>query len=1131
MYQEKESYIYSPSDLCRYMSSPFASWMERHVIDLTDHAYKPDDTDDMQGLLQDKGEAHEAKFLDKFKEQGKHVVEISGATNSEKMKATEAAMIDGAEVIFQACLQLLPFRGYADFLVKVPGDSKLGDFHYEVWDTKLSKTPKPYFIIQLCSYTEILAAIQGRPADEIAVVLGNDELARYRVSDFYFYYQHLKQQFLASEKNFDPELMPDPANSNDWGRWGTVAEQLLIERDHLSQVATITRSQIKAMESLGISTASALSESKLDKVPNISLQVFQRLKSQAHIQKLSAGHDVPAFKILKPPGEERKGLALLPPASALDVFFDIEGYPLLEGGLEYLWGNTYFDANGNRLFKDFWAHDREQEKRTFQEFIEWVYDRWQKDPSMHIYHYANYEIAACRRLMGRYGVCEQEVDDLLRGEVFVDLYNVVRHGMLVGEPRYSIKNVEHLYRGKRDTEVGSGGDSVVVYERWRENPDGDSWQTSTVLNSIRDYNIDDCDSTQELVAWLRKQQSEAGIKYVAKAEVEQKEITEEITARIRLRGDLLSRAEREHQENNKWSEITEILAWVLEFHRREDKPNWWKLFDRLGLDDVELVDDLECIAMCERTETEPFKATPRARKLDYEYQFDTSQELKAPRKGTEMWILGHDGLKVTLSDFNAKEGLLTLKANEEPPAMVTLIPNGVIRARPIPEAIEAMVQQYAKGQLADCAILDFLQRNTPRFTGHVSGNIINEDSGTPVLDQIIDKILNLNNSYLCIQGPPGAGKTYTGKHVIAELVKRGKRVGITSNSHKAINNLLLGVADVCLEQGIDVHCCCTKDTGPELANADIEIISNSELANNLQPGCVLGTTAWGFSRDDMAGELDYLFVDEAGQVSVANLVGVSRSAANIVIKGDQMQLGQPVQGTHPGESGQSVLEYLLRDHATIPKDLGIFLGTTYRMHPEVNQFISEAIYEGRLHTGPNNHKQVVEIPKGYKGQLNKEAGILYFPVEHEGNSQASEEEATIINELACQFIGREFVDINGDRNVIGWEHMLFVAPYNHQVNILQQVLGDQAKIGSVDKFQGQEAPIVFLSMCASDVHEAPRGISFLLNKNRLNVAISRAQSLAIVVASPKLALDFKGSIDDMKLVNMFARIVQEYEVD
>jgi predicted RecB family nuclease len=1051
---------------------------------------------------------------------------------------TKEALISGADVVYQGFLEQMPFRGLADFLVKVPndkGNSLLGDFHYEVWDTKLSRQAKPHFVIQLCCYADMLYDIQGCYADEMAVVLGNNEIVRFRLDDYRFYYAYLKKRFLDQEGVFDISAMPDPAECSDWGRWAGVAQEIFESCDHLNQIANISRSQIKALTNNGITTATELAGTKLKGVNKISQSVFERLQAQSKMQiktrvLRSQGISPPAFEVVMPKEGEARGLALLPPASSLDVFFDIEGYPLIEGGLEYLWGNTYFEDN-TRQFKDFWAHDEEQEKACFQAFISWVYDRWQKDPLMHIYHYASYEITACRKLMGKYGVCEKEVDDLLRNEIFVDLYTVVRHGVLVGEPSYSIKYIEHLYRPERQTDVGSGGDSVVVYEQWRENPDGKSWEDSQMLNGIREYNKDDCDSTQELADWLRKQQLTHNIDYVGNTEVKEQDIPEEVTNRILLRDRLLDVAEKEQDETS--ADMTETLAWMLEFHRRENKPSWWRLFDRLASTEEELVNDLECIAQCQRTETAPFKPTERARNLAYEYSFDKNQELKSPGTGKYVSVLYQEDMKPKLLDIDTQRGVLTLQSKEEPASMVTLIPNNIVGPKPIPESIEAVVEGFEDTLVKDQdaspenAITDFLLRRVPRIKGHHQGPIIKGEGDRLV--QVTDAVLNLDHSYLCIQGPPGTGKTFTGKLVIAELVKRGLRVGICSNSHKAINNLLLGVAETCKEKGIAAQCYCTSDTGPEIGKAGIGVVSNNQISALIQPACVIGTTAWGFSRDDVAGQFDYLFVDEAGQVALANLVGISRAAQNLVIMGDQMQLGQPIQGSHPGDSGQSVLEYLLQDHATIPDDLGIFLGTTYRMHPEINRFISQAIYEGRLNSDPDNEKRIIAVPDQYAGELDKEAGIVFVGVEHEGNVQASKEEAEKVKELADELLGRTFTDKDGATREIGWDDILFVAPYNYQVNTLQNALGKQAKVGSVDRFQGQEAPVVILSLAASDATESPRGLRFLLDKNRLNVAISRAQSLAIVVANPSLIQNFHGSIDDMVLANLFARLLYECE--
>lgn len=1123
--------LFSPSDLTLFMNSPFASWMEHLAAVAPDRLPERDSGDDMMAMLQDKGGEHERAVLEEFLAQGLNVVDISSSLDKET--ATIEAMRQGAEVIFQACLSAGSFKGYADFLVKVPGESTLGDYHYEVWDTKLSKTLKPHFTVQLCCYEDLLQSVQGRRSEDFVVVLGDGQRERLKADDYFYYYLSVRDAFLEAQNNFDASKRPDPADSKSWGNWESYAKQLLKEADHPSQVAAITRSQIKKLSAAGIQTMTDLANTDVERVSGISIAVFQKLKAQARIQNASEGREIPLHEVLIPEPGKKQGLALLPPHSDLDVFFDIEGFPLVDGGLEYLWGNAYFDDSGDRQFKDFWAHTPVEERRAFKEFIEWVYARWQADPKMHIYHYANYEIAACRKLMSRYGICEYEVDQLLRNEVFVDLYKVVKSGLLIGEPKYSIKNVEHLYRDKRQTEVGTGGDSVVVYENWRQNPDGATWQTSKILKDIRDYNIDDCNSTQELVAWLRERQAEHGIAYLGRTEVVEPDVPEEVTERTMLRDRLLEKAEFTKGIDEIASTVTENLAWSLEFHRRESKPVFWRLFDRLGLTEVDLIDDLDCLAACERTQTEPFKPSPKARNLAYEYQFNPNQEFKLANT-TSFYVLGEENergerLKVTLLPEFTKlgEGIITVQAKDEPPSIITLVPDEYVRPDPIPQSIEAVVKEYEASSHKPCAIVDFLKRDFPRIKSLEPGQpIASSHDPKERLSQIIEAIANLDNSYLPIQGPPGAGKTYTGKHVIGALLRHGKKIGISSNSHKAINNLLIGTAEFCAESGIDAFFGCTKETDSAIEALGISVLKNSEIAQNIDGSCVVGTTAWGFSRDDLQGAFDYLFVDEAGQVSVANLIAMSRAASNIVLMGDQMQLGQPAQGTHPGESGLSTLDYLLHHAPTISDDRGVFLETTYRMHSAVNRFISDAIYDSKLHPDPANDKQVVSVPHGYSGALNKQAGIIFIPVEHEGNTQASQEEVDAIVSAANEFLGRQFTDKSGQARPISWEDMLFVAPYNFQVNKLKQALGPAAKVGSVDKFQGQEAPIVFLSMCASDANDSPRGLDFLFDRNRINVAISRAQALAVVVGNPALARANASNVGQQTLVNTFCCLLE-----
>lgn len=1126
--------IFSPTDVSRYLESPFASWMERFALEHPEECAARDTQDPFLEVLQNKGYAHEDNVEKQFRSLGKSVTKVEERGDKGK-EATLSAMKQGVDIIVQANLHAAPFAGYADFLIKIPGKSDFGDYLYSVWDTKLSTSVKPTFIIQLCCYVEMLESIQGAVADEIGVILGNGEKESFLVRDFYAYYQLIKEAFLRSQNSFDSTKQPDPASSVSYGNWSDYANTLLIEQDHLFQVARITRSQIKRLNDANVHTLTQLAQYNESHVTGLNPFMLPKLISQAMIQLESRGLDVPKFQVLPHAAGEHKGLALLPPPTPQDIYFDIEGYPLVEGGLEYLWGSTYFDNEGHRCFKDFWAHDEEEEKQTFIDFITWVYSLWLSNKQLHIFHYANYEIAACRKLMSRYGVCEHEVDELLRNEVFVDLYKVVSSGLLIGEPRYSIKNVEHLYRESRSTDVGTGGDSVVVYDEWRDSNatggEGRTWETSERLKSIRDYNIDDCDSTQELAQWLEERKQEQGITYLGKEDQEETVANEDVEQLIILRDRLLAKAEAAKNSNDVVNaQLIENLAWLLEFPRRERKPLYWKLFDRLGSTYLELMEDLDCLGGCIRTSAPAFKPTDRARNMAYEYSFDIEQEFKGATN--RLYVLGIEaanGRALTVkyleehSDLEA--GRIVVQSSIQLPSVVSFVPDDIVPAGHIPRAIQDVVSRFDESSLGECAILDFLRRSRPRIRGGNEGPIASNELGDKQLAQITKAVQNLDNSYLPIQGPPGTGKTYTGKHIIAELVASGAKVGISSNSHKAIYNLLSGAAKLCIDKGVEAEVVCTKEPDDNFWEYSIGVTENAKLAEHAVPGCILGATAWGFARDEMVGKLDYLFVDEAGQVSVANLVAMSRSTRNLVVMGDQMQLGQPSQASHPAESGLSILDYLLHETPTIDEDMGVFLGTTYRMHPRLNDFISDHIYEGKLSTDSANVKRVLAgIPKG--SPLNGiESGIVFIPVEHEGNTQGADEEVEQIEELVAQLLKANIVQEDGSHRRVSMSDILFVAPYNLQRVKLQQALGSDAKVGTVDKFQGQEAPIVILSMCSSDANESSRGLDFLLDRKRLNVALSRAMSLAIVVGNPSLALTHVTNVKQMRLLNLFSAIV------
>jgi uncharacterized protein len=1134
--------FYSPTDLIRFLESPFATWMERLHLEVPSKC-QPDEETEEQKLVAKTGDQHEEKYLQKLRSEGRDVCEIQKTDHPLAIKQTLSAINEGREIIYQAHLALPPFRGFADFLVRdgkpIPGSNR-----YEVWDTKLARKTKPYYLIQLCCYAEMLETIQGVRPQKLRVVLGDNSIPEFRTDDFFYYYRTLKQAFLRQMDEFDPDHPPVPDPRADHGRWSSYAEKYLIEKDHLIQVAGITVGQIKKLNKAGINKVSELVGSRDKSVPKLSRDVMIRLAEQASLQvatrdlRAKAKPDEivrPTFRILKPDANDpRRGLATLPPSSVGDVFFDMEGFPLVEGGLEYLFGAAHLDKDGKLRFQDWWAHDNKEEKAAFEGFVDWAYARWKADPTMHIYHYAKYEVSALRRLMGRYGTREDEVDNLLRNEVFIDLYQVVRQGLRIGEPSYSIKDVEHLYREKRSGDVTAAGESIVYYANWIESGQPRNWNSSDILRKIRDYNKDDCDSLVLLIDWLRNQQKILGIVYIPVRinlpESETKVVDPLIAARIelanRLRMQIPENVEERKKDADKWL-VQEMLSHLIEFHRRENKPVWWRMFDRHALTADELKEDINCLGDLALDSNPPIQVK---KSLVFTYSFDPNQDNKI-REGDRV-ILSHDlSVKFTVEAFDP-EGRIQLKISVKMlndrlggrmPKTMSLIPDEFVNPSPIPEAIVDVATKWDRTKAVPENLRRLLLRFPPNLSGKNPADPLakpNEDIGAAAVRIVTD----MQNSVLCIQGPPGCGKTTTASGVIVKLLKTSKNIGITSNSHKAIINLLSACNDKLAGklQGIKAG---GDGNDPIFTKCPglVHVGVSGDAASQFGTGLIAGT-AWLFARDDMVNKLDYLFVDEAGQVSLANLAGMSRCARNVILMGDQMQLEQPIQGSHPGESGMSVLNYYLMGHATIPDKLGLFLGTSFRMHPNVCQFISEMVYDGRLQAAPENKNRALVVPPAGGQYIQKPAGIIFSPVEHDGNTQGSEEEVERIKEIVNELLGRTLFDKKGNTKQLELGDILFVAPYNLQVRLLKSALPQNAKVGSVDKFQGQEAPIVIASMCSSAGEDGPRGLEFLLDKNRINVAISRAQTLAIVVGDPRIASASCSSVADMERLNLFCRL-------
>jgi len=381
----------------------------------------------------------------------------------------------------------------------------------------------------------------------------------------------------------------------------------------------------------------------------------------------------------------------------------------------------------------------------------------------------------------------------------------------------------------------------------------------------------------------------------------------------------------------------------------------------------------------------------------------------------------------------------------------------------------------------------------------------------------------LDRSYLFIQGPPGTGKTWSGGRLVADLIRQGHRIGIASQSHKAIHNLLCEVEAGARELGIRFTGVKKASSGHPDSFYESEFIDNvtdaAEVADRLSDVQLTAGTAWLFPHEDLDGRLDYLVIDEAGQMSLADTIAMGAAARNNILLGDPSQLAQVSQGTHPEGSGRSVLEHLLGDAATIPEDRGIFLERSYRMHPDVCKFISDVVYDGRLHSADTAARRGTSFG----------TGIRFIATGHHGNRSSSDEEVRVIDAQIRSMLGGRFTGADGSNRSLVAEDFMVVAPYNAQVQRLGAGLAAGVRVGTVDKFQGQEAPVVFFSMATSSGEDVPRNVAFLFSRNRLNVAISRAQCIAYLVCSPRLLEAHCQTIDDMTLVNTLCQLVEYAE--
>jgi predicted RecB family nuclease len=1078
--------VLSPTDLTKHLACAHLTALDLAVAE--GRLAKPAQSEDEAlELLFRKGLEHEQAYLARLRAAGHRItgIDTDSLEVAEAAIATEVAMRAGVEVIYQATFLHGHSRGHADFLLRRNRPSDLGAWSYDLADTKLARRLKVPALLQMAVYADHLARLQGTPPEQLLVVTRDGEERPVALADVEAYARRVRARldaFLAASSSTRPE----PSAHCGQCRWVARCAAQWRREDHLSLVAFLRGDHREALTDAGIVTVAALAASTPADLPRaIGAPSRERLVAQAALQVTERETGEPTYELLPP--EDGRGLLRLPEPSLGDVYLDFEGDPYAgDGGREYLAG--LWDRSG--AFTTFWAHSDDEERALTEQLVDSLLDRWGADPGMHVYHYAPYERSALQRLTARHGVREAELDQLLRGDRLVDLYAVVRQGMRISKESYSIKKLEAFYwggvRGSGE-DVADAMSSVVAYERWLVDRD------DTVLDQIAAYNRDDVRSTHDLHAWLEEQRAELESLHGPQSRrglgEERREPGEEERAEAALAAELEAAGHP-------------LLAGLVGWHRREARPRWWDFFRTGDLTGEELVEDGTTLGGLSAPEL--VEEVKRSRVWRYTFP---PQDTKV-KPGTVHDVRAPHPSVGTVVEIAPTEGRLTLKLDrkKDAPLVDGLQPPGPINDGVLRQAVQAVARDVLAGGRPLGQVL--LSREVPAA--------LPVRAGESAADAVVRVGTSLAGEVLAVQGPPGSGKTTAGAALIRALLDQGKRVGVTALSHAVIGNLLAAVGRPALQK-------CDEDDHSGADQVE-RAASNDDVVAALASGKhrLVGGSAWLWAREDLAHAVDVLVVDEAGQFSLASAVAVSRAARSLVLLGDPQQLAQPTQADHPHGSGVSALEHPLGAAATLAADRGVFLDRTYRMHPAVTSFVSTAFYAGLLQSAPGRDGQALLGAGAWSG-----AGLRWVPVEHRGNESASSEEAAAVAAVVAELLGGSWRDCHGVVRPVTLDDVLVVAPYNAHVARLREVLPSGARVGTVDKFQGQEAPVVVYSLASSSADDAPRGVGFLYDTHRLNVAVSRAQCVSVVVGAPALLDAEVGTVEQLRRVNALCRYVDE----
>ncbi|WP_374946105.1 TM0106 family RecB-like putative nuclease, partial [Agreia sp.] len=985
------------------------------------------------------------------------------------------------------------FLGYSDFLVR-DDDGAEGDEPaysdgagpaYAVYDTKLARKAKITALLQLAAYADQLQQ-NGIPTSEtVHLILGTGKTTSHRLRDILPVYRRRRarlQQLIDDRvADFEATAWGDPRYTA-CGRCAACAVE--VERTHdVLQVAGMRLTQRARLRAAGIQSIGDLAATA-GPVAGLAQSTLVSLAGQARMQLVApAPGQALSWQIADP-----APLAAIPAPDAGDIFFDFEGDPLYQEGsawgLDYLFGLVEPDET----FVSFWAHDLAEERQALIDFLDYVAERRARHPLMHIYHYASYERTHLLTLAARHGVGEDSVDDLLRQNVLVDLYPIVRQGMRIGTHSYSLKKLEPLYMGDAERDgVANAADSITEYVRSRELlAAGDVEASARVQNDIARYNTYDCVSTLRLRDWLLERAASVSREFIPEAggrlpfDLPDREpdpvylALSELSSRVPL-------AERTSDDT-----ALALATAAIDYHRREQKSFWWQHFSRLTGPVDEWADTRDVLVVTEAVVLRDWfregKQRSDRRRLGLRGILAPGSAIKPGQNPFILYdapyppiLRGREPGARTAHSRTAVVELLddgTIVVDElleKDAPHYDELPVALTPGTPPPPGTQVdAIAEWGRAildahpvPLADPAY-DVLRRVPPRAT---LAPVVDADGEGDVASALVASLLTLDRSYLAVQGPPGTGKTYTGSHVIARLVhEHGWKIGVVAQSHAAVENMLRAV----VAAGVDRSLVGKKASGapaaaPAAASTDADdqdftVLSPTAFAGftSKDGGYVVGGTAWDFSNASRIPRqsLDLLVVDEAGQFSLASTIASAVAAKRLLLLGDPQQLPQVRQGIHPEPVDESALGWLSAGHDVLPPEFGYFLATSWRMHPAVCAPVSELSYEGRLVSHASDRRLDGIEP-----------GLHAVPVDHSERSTSSPEEADGVAEVVASVLGRTWWSGGVSRPLVESD-VIVVAPYNAQVELLRLRLAaagySSIPVGTVDKFQGREAAVAIV---------------------------------------------------------------------